>query len=76
MNSIWIEEGNDIFVSNITMTYLESPIPPNSFTKQVYGGGFHILNMKTINMFKDVYITGLRADYGGCIYIKLDHHFK
>jgi hypothetical protein len=85
LNSIHLEEGADV---NINKLILESrprppePPPGSSETRNVpyriggRGGGFYLGNMKRISHFHDVIMTGLKAEYGGCIYVEVDPLYR
>lgn len=76
MNAVWVEEGRNLVVDNVEINYKNNLLQPTAFTQQKYGGGFHILNINSIKHFNNVKIKGTKADYGGCMYLGLDHHFK
>ena len=87
LNSIWVEQGKKLWVDNVSITQKYNLLTQNAYSEWKFGGGFHILNMFSIDHFNDVDITmpdipvGNRdrykwADYGGCIFIGLEHHFK
>jgi hypothetical protein len=41
---------------------------------QRWAGGMHIKNMKAISSFKNVTMEGLRAEYGGCLFVELEQN--
>lgn len=54
LNSIWIEQGKELYVDSVNIVQKFNLLTQNAFSEWKYGGGFHIVNMFSIEHFNDV----------------------
>ena len=73
MNSIFLDQGHDLDARNLDFEPIESNlITTGRLDVQKYAGGIYMINMKKISTFDNIRMANLTAEYGGCIFIRLD----
>ena len=76
MNSIYLDQGIDLQATYLDLFYEENTISTGRLDNRRISGGFYILNMNHISRFSNVSISGLTAENGGCMTVRLDQNFR